>query len=45
MFADWELVGVPHRVTVGEFATQAQARDFARNTLGKAGIEGWISPL
>ena len=34
-----------HRVTVGEFATQAQARDFARNTLGKAGIEGWISPL
>lgn len=34
-----------HRVTVGEFATQAEARDYARNTLGKAGIEGWISPL
>lgn len=34
-----------HRVTVGEFATQAEARDYARDTLGKAGIEGWLSPL
>lgn len=34
-----------HRVTVGEFATQAEARAYARDTLGKAGIEGWLSPL
>lgn len=34
-----------HRVTVGEFASQGEARDFARSTLAKAGIQGWISPL
>lgn len=34
-----------HRVTVGEFGTQAEARDYARNVLGKAGIEGWLLPL
>lgn len=34
-----------YRVTVGEFASQAQAREYSRNTLTKAGIEGWISPL
>lgn len=34
-----------YRVTVGEFSTQAEARDYSRNTLAKAGIEGWISPL
>ncbi|MDP3859439.1 MAG: SPOR domain-containing protein [Stagnimonas sp.] len=34
-----------HRVTVGEFASQDEARDFARGTLAKAGIQGWISPL
>lgn len=34
-----------YRVTVGEFASQTEARDYSRNTLVKAGIQGWISPL
>jgi hypothetical protein len=34
-----------YRVTVGEFADQTQARGYAKGTLAKAGIDGWLSPL
>lgn len=34
-----------YRVTVGEFPDQPQARAYAKNTLVRAGIEGWLSPL
>ena len=34
-----------HRVAVGQFATQAQARAYAASTLAKSGIKGWPAPL
>jgi len=34
-----------HRVVVGQFTTQAAARDYATQTLAKAGIKGWAAPL
>ncbi len=34
-----------HRVAVGSFATQAEARAYAAGTLAKSGIKGWPSPL
>ncbi len=34
-----------HRVAVGSFATQAEARAYASRTLAKNGIKGWPSPL
>lgn len=34
-----------HRVTVGRFATQAEARAYATGTLAKSGIKGWATPL
>lgn len=34
-----------HRVAVGNFATQAEARAYAASTLSPSGIKGWASPL
>ncbi|MDO9452523.1 MAG: SPOR domain-containing protein [Stagnimonas sp.] len=34
-----------HRVAVGSFATQAEARAYAAGTLAKSGIKGWPAPL
>lgn len=34
-----------HRVAVGQFATQAEARAYAAGTLAKSGIKGWPAPL
>lgn len=34
-----------HRVAVGQFSTQAEARAYAASTLAKSGIKGWPSPL
>ena len=34
-----------HRVAVGSFATQAEARAYAAGPLAKSGIKGWASPL
>lgn len=34
-----------HRVTVGRFASQAEARAYAADTLAKSGIQGWVAPL
>ena len=34
-----------HRVAVGSFGSQAEARAYAASTLAKSGIKGWPSPL
>ena len=34
-----------HRVAVGSFASQAEARAYAASTLAKSGIKGWAAPL
>ncbi len=34
-----------HRVAVGSFTSQAQARAYAASTLAKNGIKGWPAPL
>lgn len=34
-----------HRVAVGQFATQAEARAYAAGTLAKSGIKGWPAQL
>lgn len=34
-----------YRSTVGSFASAEEARAYAKTTLAKAGIQGWVSPL
>lgn len=34
-----------HRVTVGEFSSQDEARRYAQQTLAKAGIQAWVARL
>ena len=34
-----------HRVTIGQFVTQAEALAYAHGTLAKAGLKGWPEPL
>ena len=34
-----------HRVAVGSFGSQAEARAYAASTLARSGIKGWASPL
>jgi len=34
-----------YRVTIGEFASREEAAAYAKHTLAKSGIEGWLSPI
>ena len=34
-----------YRVTIGEFASRDEAAAYAKHTLAKSGIEGWLSPI